>query len=134
MILFTEKMPTIVMDLPSSQITKEGDQLELRLVTDGIGTYHCKWLFNEKDDVILNGLEVVLTIEDHNKICCLRIKHFQTQHAGKYQAVLENAAGVLIKSKITVCQIGKDSELINNEHESPIIGIHVDISTSFYPS
>jgi hypothetical protein len=119
--LFIEKRPTILVDLPSKKIVKVDDQLELRLVTDGLGTYHCKWLFNEQE-IKLNNSGVILTIEDHDKICCLRIEHFQAQHAGEYQFVLANGNGIVVKSKIMVCRIGKAPKFIDNESESQIIG------------
>jgi hypothetical protein len=110
-------------DLPSNKIVKEGNQLELRLVTDGLGTYYCKWLFNEQE-INLSNPEVILTIENYDTICCLRIEHFQAQHAGEYQVVLVNATDIVVKSKIILCSIGKAPEFIIDESESQIIGVH----------
>ncbi|CAF0860288.1 unnamed protein product [Adineta steineri] len=118
-----EKKPNIMVDLSSSKIIREGDPLELRLVTDGLGAYNCKWCFNEQD-IMLNNSETILRVEDHDRICCLRIENFQARHAGEYQAILSNATGVIMKSKNIICTMGKSPQFIVDENEPHIIGVH----------
>ncbi|CAF3883238.1 unnamed protein product [Rotaria sp. Silwood1] len=117
------KPPKIVVDLPSNKIVQEDDRLELRLVTDGLGSFYCKWLFNEQD-IILSNSAAILSMEEYDKACCLYIEHFQPQHVGEYQVVLTNAAGIVVKSKSIMCTIGKTPEILADESESQVISVH----------
>ncbi|CAF3378971.1 unnamed protein product [Rotaria socialis] len=84
---------------------------------NGLGTYSCKWLFNE-DDIMLNNSAADLSIEEYDKICCLSIEKFQSEYVGEYQVVLSNVAGMAVKSKSIMCAVVDDNELqFNGIHE-----------------